>query len=617
MMNNGLLHLFQAILNLSLVGSYVILLVLPVRLVLCKAPKWCSYLLWGAVFLRLICPVFPQAQFSLIPGPLSSGEAMKWAGMENVINIDTPGMDMTSNMVLNDVENQEADILTESTMQSGWVNDSINEGMAESGKGGQLIHFLSVLWLCGVILLAGWHTFSYWSLKRKVRDAVAVEPGVKEIPGEHLAFVMGVFQPTIYLAQGLDEESYRAVFCHESVHLQRRDYLTKPFALAICCVHWFNPLVWLAFYLMGKDCEMSCDEKVVSLLGEESKKIYSYALLDEATKGESKYYRRKRACSMLSFGEDNVKSRISHVLYYKRASLWVIIGAVIVVVLLIVGLCCNPGKDSVAMDAAKELFLEEGGLVWDADATLWYELDCENDGRKEVFVEIGEEQPDTEQLAGDLWFVSDEGEALLLLEDKCFYRWETFVSRGKEFPLFTYREEDDLKTAVFEVHENKARQAFSGQEEKYVDGEALVCLYPDTKLQYNIMENIFSGYDEKKYFCHYDGMNFMFYDGYDLTKEEVENYKNGTEILKSLEKTYPNAQFEYIAHEYGILHINIADKQQDTIYFYYKTYDVADGKIVLLEEGPGCYEGGIRPAGGTTFVQRVTEDSRALKHGDE
>lgn len=601
MRNGELLNIFQAVLNLSLVGSYVILLVLVVRLLLCRAPKWCSYLLWGAVFLRLICPFFPETQFSLIPNQLSRVAVVEWANV---------GKEEASDVMAESVVPSDGiGALQQSKVQAD--KDLQTQEVSSSGANSQTAYIISLLWLLGVLILACYHIISYWNLKRMVRDAKAVEPDVREIPGEHLSFVMGVLHPTIYLAQGLDEESRRVVLCHESVHLERRDYLTKPVALAICCVHWFNPLVWLAFYLMGKDCEMSCDEKVVSLLGEESKKIYSYALLDEATKGESKYYRRKRACSMLSFGEDNVKSRISHVLHYQKASLCIIIGAVIVVVLLIAGLCCNPGKKSVAMDVAKELFLEEGGLVWGEEATLWYELDCENDGRKEVFVEIGEEQPGTEQLAGDLWFVSDEGEATLLLEDKCFYKWETFVSLGREFPLFTYKEEEGLKTAVFKVHENEAKQAFSGQEEKYADGENLVCFYPDTELQYNIGENTFSGYDEKKYLCYYDGRNFRFYDGYNLTREEVENYQNGSEILKALEKTYPNAQMEYIAHEYSILHINIADKQSDTIYFYYKTYDVADGELNLLEEGPGCYKRSVDlAAGGTTFVQRIVEEEK-------
>ena len=138
---------------------------------------------------------------------------------------------------------------------------------------------------------------------------------------------MGLIHPVIYLSSGLDPESRKVVLCHERVHLQRRDYLFKPAALLICCVHWFNPLVWLAFYLMNMDCEMSCDEKVVKLLGEESKKIYSYTLLEEASGGEWKRYRGGSICALLSFGEDHVKNRIRHVLDYRKPPFWVMIGA--------------------------------------------------------------------------------------------------------------------------------------------------------------------------------------------------------------------------------------------------------------------------------------------------
>jgi len=108
-------------------------------------------------------------------------------------------------------------------------------------------------------------------------------------------------------------------------------------------VHWFNPLVWLAFYLMNMDCEMSCDEKVVKLLGEESKKIYSYTLLEEVSGGEWKRYRGGSICALLSFGEDHVKNRIRHVLDYRKPPFWVMIGAAAVIVVLAVCLCSNPG----------------------------------------------------------------------------------------------------------------------------------------------------------------------------------------------------------------------------------------------------------------------------------
>ena len=96
---------------------------------------------------------------------------------------------------------------------------------------------------------------------------------------------------------------------------------------------------------------MSCDEKVVKLLGEESKKIYSYTLLEEASGGEWKRYRGGSICALLSFGEDHVKNRIRHVLDYRRSPFWVMIGAAAVLVILVVCLCSNPGGGTDAVNA--------------------------------------------------------------------------------------------------------------------------------------------------------------------------------------------------------------------------------------------------------------------------
>ena len=215
---------------------------------------------------------------------------------------------------------------------------------------------LLIAWLLGMAGFMGYHTFSYLRMRHRIRRPDSgvrqVEPGICEIDGGHLSFVMGLIHPVIYLSSGLDPESRKVVLCHERVHLQRRDYLFKPAALLICCVHWFNPLVWLAFYLMNMDCEMSCDEKVVKLLGEESKKIYSYTLLEEASGGEWKRYRGGSICALLSFGEDHVKNRIRHVLDYRKPPFWVMIGAAAVIVVLVVCLCSNPGGNGNGADTA-------------------------------------------------------------------------------------------------------------------------------------------------------------------------------------------------------------------------------------------------------------------------
>ena len=403
-MMEGIYRLFDSIWRLSLVGSYCILLVILARFLLKKAPKWCSYLLWGIVFVRLCCPVLPGTRISLIPerlltvgtattsAQLAAGNSAGSVDNEGVYNDSLLG-DNTVDAVLSGADNTEnpnSGTLEATGNRDGSApalgQDGNVEGMNEIGDDGvggiqapgnvtnalddgypvdnrdnadgslQIFRVLSIAWLLGMAGFMGYHAFSYLRMRNRLcrpdSGVRQVEPGICEIDSGHLSFVMGLVQPVIYLSSGLDPESRKVVLCHERVHLQRRDYLFKPAALLICCVHWFNPLVWLAFYLMNMDCEMSCDEKVVKLLGEESKKIYSYTLLEEASGGEWKRYRGGSICALLSFGEDHVKNRIRHVLDYRKPPFWVMIGAAAVIVVLVVCLCSNPGGNGNGADTA-------------------------------------------------------------------------------------------------------------------------------------------------------------------------------------------------------------------------------------------------------------------------
>ena len=402
-MMEGIYRMFDSIWRLSLVGSYCILLVILARFLLKKAPKWCSYLLWGIVFVRLCCPVLPGTRISLIPerlltvgtattsAQLTAGNSAGSVDNEGVYNGILLG-DNTVDVVLSGADNTENPIsgsLEAAGNREGSApalgQDGNVEGMNEIGDDGvggiqapgnvtnalddgypvdnrynadgslQTFRGLSIVWLLGMAGFMGYHAFSYLRMRNRIHRPDSgvrqVEPGICEIDGGHLSFVMGLVHPVIYLSSGLDPESRNVVLCHERVHLQRRDYLFKPAALLICCVHWFNPLVWLAFYLMNMDCEMSCDEKVVKLLGEESKKIYSYTLLEEASGGEWKRYRGGSICALLSFGEDHVKNRIRHVLDYRKPPFWMLAGAVAVLVILVVCLCSNPGGGTDAVNA--------------------------------------------------------------------------------------------------------------------------------------------------------------------------------------------------------------------------------------------------------------------------
>ena len=424
-MVEGIYRLFDSIWRLSLVGSYCILLVILARFLLKKAPKWCSYLLWGIVFVRLCCPVLPGTRISLIPerlltvgtattsAQLAAGNSAGSVDNEGVYNGSLIG-DNTVDAVLSGADNTEnlnggtlgavgngegsapvpgqdgnvegmneiGDDGVGGIQAPGNVTNALDDGYPVDNRdnaddslqrigatmGKTWFRVLLIAWLLGMAGFMGYHTFSYLRMRHRIRRPDSgvrqVEPGICEIDGGHLSFVMGLIHPVIYLSSGLDPESRKVVLCHERVHLQRRDYLFKPAALLICCVHWFNPLVWLAFYLMNMDCEMSCDEKVVKLLGEESKKIYSYTLLEEASGGEWKRYRGGSICALLSFGEDHVKNRIRHVLDYRRPPFWVMIGAAAVLVILVVCLCSNPGGGTDAADVANA----DSGAETEADA---------------------------------------------------------------------------------------------------------------------------------------------------------------------------------------------------------------------------------------------------------
>lgn len=290
--------LFTTVWKLSVVGSYTIFFVLLVRMLLHKSPKWCSYLLWSVVFLRLILPVVPESSFSLVPSQVSGSMKQEKGFLADGISKENAFW----------VEQEKADPFHQEMPEPDTVLDNTYTENTPGGgaQGITLPEVISYLWLAGVLAFGGYHMWSYYRFKKRLQGAVAAEQGVYELPGEHVSFIMGVVRPGIYLSNSLDEETRRVVLCHEQVHLRRRDYLIKPLTLAICCIHWFNPLVWLAFYLMSRDCEMSCDEKVVSILG-----------------------------------EDSIKSRIKHVLHFKKAPGWLVAVSTVVLVVVLAGLCVN------------------------------------------------------------------------------------------------------------------------------------------------------------------------------------------------------------------------------------------------------------------------------------
>lgn len=154
------------------------------------------------------------------------------------------------------------------------------------------------------------------------------------------SFVLGFFEPVICLPDKLADSEKAFILAHEKTHIKRRDYLIKPFAYLVLCIHWMNPLVWAAFYYMNRDMEMSCDENVIRMLGEEKRKEYSHTLLHFATANKD------LAPSLISFGEGPVKGRIHNVLKYHKPAFWITVVGTILVLALAAGLLVNPKSAS-------------------------------------------------------------------------------------------------------------------------------------------------------------------------------------------------------------------------------------------------------------------------------
>lgn len=313
--------IFLTVLNMSITAGYVILFVLLARLPLRKAPKVFSYGLWLVALFRLACP------FSF---------ASAWSFL-TVLKADSTAY-IPANIGLA--------AQPEVNVGINGVNQAINGALpaanaAASANPLQFVLFAgSLLWVLGVLIMLTYGAASYVLLKRRVGLALRLEGSIGdnifEEEGIQSPFVLGILKPKIYLPLGLSDSEKSYMLKHEQIHIQRLDYLVKPLAFLLLCIHWFNPLVWLSFFLLHKDMEMSCDERVLREMGPEIKQDYSSSLLSLAAGG------KMIGGSPLAFGESNVKSRIKNVLKYKRPALGVLALTAVLIIAVSFSLLANP-----------------------------------------------------------------------------------------------------------------------------------------------------------------------------------------------------------------------------------------------------------------------------------
>ena len=315
--------IFLKLLNMSITAGWLILAVLCIRLLFRKIPKWVNCLLWGVVAIRLICPFSIESQFSILPStePIKSNAVVEGEVQNYIPSIDSR---------LTIVENMINPMLTET-----FAYDE-----SDSAAPLQIVTYAAgLVWCCGMVLLMICAMGSAVKLYNLVKEAVCVRDNIYICDAVKSPFILGIFRPRVYLSSALREREMDYILAHESAHLKRKDHWWKALGYLLLCIHWFNPLCWMAYSLLCKDIELACDEKVAKDMTFDEKKEYSKVLLSCA---------RQRSLIMvcpLAFGEVGVKERVKSVLNYKKPTLWIMIATAAVLVILAICFLTNPTKE--------------------------------------------------------------------------------------------------------------------------------------------------------------------------------------------------------------------------------------------------------------------------------
>lgn len=310
---------FLKIVNMSITAGWMILAVAAVRLLFRRFPKRMLCLLWALIGFRLVCPVALQWDHSFVP----SGEPLPKEIIYTAhpqIQSGVSSIDGAVNPVLD-----------------AWLTP-VNT--AASANPTQIWSFIfSQIWILGMATLVLYALVSYILLRRRVAASIPVRENIRRSEFISAPFVLGFLEPRIYLPAGLEKPRWEWVLAHEQAHIERKDHWRKLLGFLILTIHWFNPLVWLAYLLFCRDMEAACDEMVIRNLADNQRREYAEAILNSSILG------KRLPVSPLAFGEVSVKSRVKAVVSYKKPGGFLLLIAVIIIGILAIGFLTDPVKE--------------------------------------------------------------------------------------------------------------------------------------------------------------------------------------------------------------------------------------------------------------------------------
>lgn len=314
-------EIFRQILAMTIPASVVILVVIGMRFLLRKTPRVFAYMLWAAVLFRLLCPVSLSSDFSVF----------------SLLKLPTASVsDVTINISSLFVDRDIAPEQSETALDN-FIVAPTPENQAISQPKQELLP--AYIWFAGLVALVLYGTIQYFYLLLRLQSAVRYADGIYLADQVNAPFVLGWLRPRIYLPSSIAESERQYIILHEQLHIRRLDHIIRLVSYLALCIHWFNPLVWVAFTLSGNDMELSCDETVIRKMGISIRADYAVSLLKLSCK------RRFLRFAPLAFGEANTKKRIHHIAQYKKTGRFVTVICILLSVFTMTACIFNPKTD--------------------------------------------------------------------------------------------------------------------------------------------------------------------------------------------------------------------------------------------------------------------------------
>lgn len=323
--------IFLRIVELSWQAGVLALAVMLARLALRRAPKWAVCLLWALVAVRLVLPFSLQSPVSLqaAQSPVTA------------VLYELP-------------QTQEAAQKTDEVLSGGSAEpvtplpptEAVTAQPVPAPKPAMTVSLLAAIWLAGVVMMLTYMLVSYLGIYRRVCTAVRLEDNVYRCGSWGTPFVLGLLRPRIYVPEGMDDAALPQVLAHERCHIRRGDHLVKPLAFLLLALHWFNPVLWAAYVLLGRDMENACDERVLRGVDGAGRAAYSRALVACAVR------QRPAAVCPLAFGEVAVQERVKNAMNGKKPAVWAAVLLAIAAAVIAVCFLTSPGRREPSADGA-------------------------------------------------------------------------------------------------------------------------------------------------------------------------------------------------------------------------------------------------------------------------